>query len=81
MQDCLLTQQVVPLQLCCTYADSSAVLAGDNACFFNTAVQVLRATPGLVDKLRRVPGLSAEAEQDRPQRLAPAFLKLVNEVC
>lgn len=56
------------------------MLAGDNACFLNTAVQVLRATPGLVDGLRLNPELCAEAAQDSPQRLAPAFLKVANEV-
>lgn len=65
----------------CTHADSSTVLAGTNACFFNTAVQVLRATPGLVEKLEGVPWLSTEAAKDRPRSLAPAFLKLANEVC
>ena len=85
MHACLCTHTArcvtVPLYKRCIHADSSAVLVGDNACFFNTAVQVLRATPGLVDGLKLDPELCAEAAQENPQRLAAAFLKLANEVC
>ena len=54
------------------------MLAGTNACFFNTAVQVLRATPGLIDGLRHAPELRAEAAQNRP--LTAAFRELVIQV-